>query len=345
MSLINVFPRVGQLPPGMGLCHWEVGARLALGLLAEDMPAWVLVSPPEMAGTTELWLDSRELAPGNHLLCIRSAQWVFALLATPTGQVAHSFHPQVVRRLWEELLAQVTERAWLNRLKALPDHWPVAPVAMVEEFYQKWLYQTAQPPEEWARSVLHEIYTPLSTIGIWTDMLLKYQQQLPQRVQEGLQAIAQEVRVRRERWQSWFEPQHCQSGLGDWRAQAQARGIQMDFDLGTPLPGILRHLLAQVMPLLLGELPAGAQIYGAVKQTQQQERKVIVLYLRFTDLGERRTLGAGWEWSPATGRLYPSLTQWQERLAALGGELHWQAQGLDLTLPLESLAQQGLGDE
>jgi len=107
MSLIDVFPRVGQLPPGMGLCHWEVGAKLAVGLLAPDAPAWLVVSPPEMAGATELWLDSRELAPGNHLLCIRSARWVFALLATPTGQVAHSFHPQVERRLWQDLLAQV----------------------------------------------------------------------------------------------------------------------------------------------------------------------------------------------------------------------------------------------
>ena len=344
MGLIEIFPQVGQLPPGMALGHWQVGANLAVQLL-ETAPAWVLISPPTYQGQTEQWVDSRWVAPGEHLLCIRGSQWVFALVATEAGQVGHTFNPGVVRRIWQELLAQGRLGEAGQRWQGLPEHWPVAPVGVVERFYQQWLYQTAQPPEDWARSVLHEIYTPLSTIGVWADVLLKYRHQLPARVRQGLEAIAQEVRVRQERWRSWFEPQRCQEGLGDWLAQAQARGIQLDFDLVTPLPRIFRHLLAQVMPLLLGELPAGAQIHGAVKQVQQQGQQVIRLDLQFSSLGERCALNADWEWSPQTGRLYPSLSHWQERLAALGGELHWQAQGLELSLPLEAVGQQGLGDE
>lgn len=343
MSLINAFPRVGRLPPGMVCSHWQMGAQLAVQLL-DQSPAWVLVSPPQVVGVSQIWLDSRELALGSYLVCIRHPQWVFALVATGEGAIAHSFSPSVVSRVWQEILAQVTDGVWLDQLKALPDHWPVAPVELVERFYQQWLHQATQPPEDWARSVLHEIYTPLSTIGVWTDVLLKYQQELPRRVVQGLRAIAQEVRLRQERWRSWFEPQGCQANLGDWQAQAQAQGISFDFDLKIPLPEVFRHLLAQVMPLLLGELPAGAQIHGAVKQTEKQQHKVIILYLRFTDSRGRQALGSGWEWSPQTGRLYPSLTHWQERLAALGGELHWQAQGLELTVPLASLGQQGLGD-
>jgi len=345
MSLISAFPQVGRLPPGMGLCHWQTGANLAVQLL-EAAPAWVLISPAQLQGSAEYWVDSRLVAPGEHLLCIRGAQWVFALVATEEGDVAHSFSPLVVRRVWQELLAQgMLGQDRRDRLQALPDHWPTAPAAVVEQFYQQWLYQTAQPPEDWARSVLHEIYTPLSTIGIWADVLLKYRQQVPQRVRQGLEAIAQEVRLRQERWRSWFEPHRCQEGIGDWLAQAQARGIQMDLDLVTPLPKIFRHLLAQVMPLLLGELPAGAQIHGTVKQVQKQGQTLVLLYLHFSTLGERCALNADWEWSPQTGRLYPSLARWQKRLAALGGELHWQAQGLELSLPLEAVGQQGLGDE
>ncbi|APB32706.1 hypothetical protein GlitD10_0395 [Gloeomargarita lithophora Alchichica-D10] len=344
MSLINAFPRVGQLPPAMVSAHWQTGADLAVQLL-DQSPAWVLVSPPPVMGATQLWLDSRELVSGGHLLCMRGSQWVFALVATPAGVIGHSFSPPVVERVWQGIFAQVTDGDVLGQLKAVPDHWPVAPAAIVEQFYQQWLYQTAQPPEDWARSVLHEIYTPLSTIGVWTDVLLKYHQELPQRVVQGLQAIAQEVRLRQELWHSWFEPQGCQAGLGDWREQAQVRGIVLDFDLAERLPPMLRQLLAQVMPLLLGELPPGAQIHGAVKQSQKHGQKVIILYLQFTALEARKILDSDWEWSPQTGRLYPSLARCQERLAALGGELHWQAQGLELTLPLEAMIQQGLGDE
>ncbi|MEN9215117.1 MAG: hypothetical protein Q6J18_06885 [Gloeomargarita sp. DG02_3_bins_56] len=344
MSFINAFPRVGQLPPGMVFSHWQTGAQLAVKRLG-DAPAWVLVSPPQVTGAAQLWLDSRELVAGSHLLCIRGSQWVFALVATGEGAIAHSFNPAVVRRVWQEILAQVTDGAWLDQLKALPDHWPLAPAEWVEQFYQEWLCQSAQPPEDWARAVLHEVYTPLSTIGVWTDVLLKYQQQLPRRVVQGLRAIAQEVQMRQERWRSWFEPHRCQTGLGEWQAQAQAQGIRFDFDLKTPMPGVFRHLLAQMMPLLLGELPAGAQIHATLKQSEKHRKEVIILYLYFTDLGERQTLGSDWEWSPQTGRLYSSWARWQERLAALGGELRWQTQGLELTLPLEALTQQGLGDE
>ncbi|MEN9216441.1 MAG: hypothetical protein Q6K90_03845 [Gloeomargarita sp. HHBFW_bins_162] len=344
MSWLHAFPRVERLPQGMAFSHWHTGAKLAVHRL-DKVPAWVLVSPPQVSGAAKLWLDSREVAWDAQLLCVRSPQWVFALVATAEGAVAHSFQPEVVRRVWQDILVRVTDGEQLAHLKALPDHWPVAPPELVEQFYQEWLTQAVQPPEEWARSVLHEVYTPLSTIGVWTNVMLKYQRELPQRVVQGLRAIAQEVQTRQERWRSWFEPHHCQTGVQEWQAQAQAQGIDLNLQLTMPLPGVFRHVLAQVMPVLLGELPAGAQIHGTVKQTEKQQQKVIILYLHFTHLGQRQGLNSEWEWSPQTGRLYPSLTHWQKRLAALGGELHWQAQGLELTMPLEALAQQGMGDE
>ncbi|MCS6783281.1 MAG: hypothetical protein RMI89_09810 [Gloeomargarita sp. SKYBB_i_bin120] len=342
MALIDLFPQRWRVPPGFVLSHWQTGARLAMRLLA-GQSLWVLVSPPEI-GSAPLWLDSRELAPGQYLLLVRSAEWVLALGATPEGQVAHTFLPQVVQRIWRSLLPRVADQELLAQLQALPEQWPMAPLSVVERFYQEWLSATVQPPEEWARSVLHEMFTPLSTIGTWTKLLLKYQPQLPLRVVQGLQAIAQEVRARQEQWRSWFEPQATQSQMEDWQQQAQARGIALDLHLMTPLPEVVWHLLAQVMPLLLGELPPGAHIQGAAHQKQIEHKKVIALYLQFTPLSESLRWGGGWQCSPHTGRLYPSLAHWQKELAALGGELHWQAQGLELLLPLDALSQQGLGD-
>ncbi|MCS7030543.1 MAG: hypothetical protein NZL92_03280 [Gloeomargarita sp. SKYG116] len=343
MALIDLFPRRLRLPAGLAFPHWQRGVALAVQLLGQQSP-WVLVAPPEV-GHASLWLDGRELVPGHQVFLVRTAEWVLALVATDKGQVGCSFIPQVVQQVWQALLPQVRDQRLRAQLQALPDHWPLASVALAEEFYQQWLAETVQPPEEWARSVLHEVYTPLSTIGTWTELLLKYRPQLPLRVVQGLQAIAQEVRARQEQWRSWFEPQATQSQVEDWQQQAQARGIALDLHLMTPLPEVLRHLLAQVMPLLLGELPPGAHIQGAAHQKQIEHRKVIALYLQFTPLSESLRWGGGWQCSPHTGRLYPSLAHWQKELAALGGELHWQAQGLELLLPLDVLGQQGLGDE
>ncbi|MEN9208611.1 MAG: hypothetical protein Q6L50_03965 [Gloeomargarita sp. GMQP_bins_120] len=342
MALIDLFPQYRQLPPGLAFSHWQVGVRLAARLLVEQSP-WVLVGPSEVRRGS-LWIDDRELLPGQRVFLVRTGDWVLASVLTEGGQLAHTFVPAVVRQVWSALLPRVMDGQLRAQLEALPDSWPTASLGLVEQFYQDWLQAAVQLPEEWVQSVLHEMSTPLSTIGTWTDLLLKYRSQLPVRVVQGLQAIAQEVRARQEQWRSWFAPQETQTEIADWQAQAQARGIVLHLELMTPLPAVVRHLLAQVMPLLLGELPPGARIQGAAHQKQIAQRKVIVLYLQFTPLSDSLRWGGGWHCSPQTGRLYPSLAHWQQRLAALGGELHWQAQGLELLLPLETLGQQGLGE-
>ncbi|NEO85216.1 MAG: HAMP domain-containing histidine kinase [Spirulina sp. SIO3F2] len=293
----------------------------------------------------------------------------------------HLTSPQLVPRL-EQLVAQFPpaipdERLTTAFTRQLLEHFPsiATPIPTIAAPIRKPSKSAVSCPAEadhaemeLLQALTHEIRTPLTTIRMWTRLLLKKRKTLSEDVAKRLESIDQECTDQINRMELIFRAaeletqaaekcdriqliplalqQVIQQHIPQWQKQAQRRRITLDIGLPSQLPAIVSHpaLLAQVlsglMERLTRSLPSGSAVQVNVT-TAGNQLKLQFLSQDVVLSKSLKSLGQLLMFQPETGSLSLNLEVTKNLFQTLGGKLtvrqrSLQGEELTIFLPLDS---------